>query len=54
MHSVSESNRLGRPRLAQENDLIRHINLKLVALGEPPADEAPGGPSSAWSAASVP
>ncbi|MFZ5926924.1 MAG: hypothetical protein ACOYX1_05705 [Acidobacteriota bacterium] len=44
MRFVSDNNIASPSREAAETDLIRYINLKLVALGEPPAEEAAGEP----------
>jgi hypothetical protein len=40
MPFLSEHSPAGAARAAREKDLIRYINLKLAALGEPPAEDA--------------
>ncbi|GIU78470.1 MAG: hypothetical protein KatS3mg005_1708 [Bryobacteraceae bacterium] len=44
MESVSQPNPPQAAHAAPEQDLIRYINLKLAALGEPPADSAANEP----------
>lgn len=44
MQAVSEHNRMSAADPAREKDLIRYINLKLAALGEPPAEDAAAEP----------